>query len=436
MANKPLVWTPTNGSSNDLAAIGKAQAYLSGTEYDPSTFSYDQSAWAGSGGLKAQMYGNDKSYVSAGMTQTDMNNINKLAAMYDQQQTQKQIDAAIAPYAEKINQLGDIDTLYSNILSAQAQNYEAERAAKQKQIDQTVQSIEANKETINNESDKALREAYINNMLEKAGLNDYLQAMGYTGGMAETTAGRIESNYENNRSNAIAQRDEALRNNEELVAQAKVSGDSALVDMASDYMDNYVNTLQNQINTNLQVAEQQQNQDNLDREYQLKLAQYNDTLQGKADEENKELASQDFNTFLNTYQGKYTKKSTYEQWIKNLQGMEDPYGYNAQKIAYLRQYINSNFNGRSGTPSPAGPNDDGEGVEEVLTPETLFGEGTAVQNDTYRSLAAQTMLALNSSTGIVLNHQLDNILTQVETLLKNKGITQNQAQAIIDMMKG
>ena len=197
--------------------------------------------------------------------------------------------------------------------------YQQQVLAKQQQINQTVNSIKSNEDTINNEYQKAQKEAYINSVLEKRNMNDYLQAMGYNGGMAESTAGQIAANYENNRANAVSQRDQALRNNEELIAQARVSGDSDLANLAGQYTSEYINNLNNQLQMNYQLSKDAQEQANADRLYNFQLQQYSDSMNAQNDSNSQNLAAQDFNTFLNTYQGKYNKKSTYEQWIQNLQ---------------------------------------------------------------------------------------------------------------------
>lgn len=54
---------------------------------------------------------------------------------------------------------------------------------------------------VNSDAEKALREAYINNMLTKRNLNQRLSAMGYNGGATESTLASLENNYGNSRNN-------------------------------------------------------------------------------------------------------------------------------------------------------------------------------------------------------------------------------------------
>ena len=176
-------------------------------------------------------------------------------------------------------------------------------------------------------------------------MNDYMSAMGYTGGMAESTLQGINNNYATNRQSAISERDNALRQIEQLVAEAQASGNSDLADIANNYYNSYVKALQNQAQMKYQISENQRDQANLDRNYLLQLRQQEMNERAYEDERKSEvaekLASNDFDAFLNTYKGKYTKEATYRKWIENLKKMSDPYGYNKQKIAYLTQYINS-----------------------------------------------------------------------------------------------
>ncbi|MBQ1959871.1 MAG: hypothetical protein II354_05515 [Firmicutes bacterium] len=329
--------------------INKAQAYQTGGQYTPGQ-TYDVDYW-GAGGGKSTMHGNDKTYKAQAWTSTDMAKAYELASLYDQQQAQNQIDQL----TNQLMQFQNLASQYEQIYVAQQAQYAQQQAAIQKQTQATVDSINANKTGIENSYQEAQKQAYINNVLQGRQAADYLSAMGYTGGMAETTLGQIANNYENNRKAATTERDAALMEIDRLVAEAQVTGNADLANAASDYYNNYVNTLQNQAALNYQIAQDQQAQANADRQYELQAAQsalnhqqYQDSLAAATDESNRSQAAQDFDTFLNTYQKKYSNRSTYEQWIKNLQAMDDPYGYNKQKIAYLQQYINKNFGGTSG----------------------------------------------------------------------------------------
>ena len=325
-----LVKAGDTGSYADIA--NKAQAYLTGGTYTPGQ-TIDTNWW-GAGGGKAQMYGNSKTYKGKAMTSTDLAKAYEYAKLYDQ----KQEEQKLAPYLEMQN-------YYQQILDTQDAQYAANQEAARQRTAQTVASINANKDNINSDFEKAQRENYINKVLQENQMSDYLSAMGYTGGMTESTLQGINNNYLTNRENATSERDNALRDTERLAAEAQASGNSDLADIANNYYNSYVNALQNQAQMKYQISETQRDQANLDRNYLLQLRQQEMNERAYEDERKSEvaekLASNDFDAFLNTYKGKYTKEATYKKWIENLKKMSDPYGYNKQKIAYLTQYINS-----------------------------------------------------------------------------------------------
>lgn len=328
------------GYNSDIA--NKAQAYLSGGTYTPGQ-AIDTNWW-GAGGGKATMYGNDKTYKGLAMTTKDMQTASYFADLYDQAQAK----------AQREEQLAQQEAMWNRIYEMQARQNAQNQAASQQRTRQLVDSIRGNETDINDAYQEAQRQAYINQALQKYQVGDYLSANGYTGGMAESTLAQLAANYENNRRNATSERDAALRQNEQLIAEAQASGNSELAEIANNYMAQAMAAMQNQAQMNYQVQQAQREQANSDREYKLALMQQRLAQQQYEDELAASKASQDFNTFLDTYQGKYNKQSTYQDWINNLKAKNDPYGYNAQKIAYLTQYINSGMgksNASSGSSS-------------------------------------------------------------------------------------
>lgn len=315
------------GYNADVA--NKAAAYLSGGTYTPGQAI--DTDWWGAGGGKATMYGNDKTYKGLAMTEKDMQTASYFADLYDQAQAKAQQDAMIAQN----------EALWNRIYNMQAQQNAQNQAASQQRTQQLVDSIRGNETDINDAYKEAQRQAYINQALQRYQVGDYLSANGYTGGMAESTLAQLAANYENNRRNATSERDAALRRNEQLVAEAQASGNSELAEIANNYMAQAMAAMQNQAQMNYQLQQAQRDQQNIDREYQLALMQQKIAQQQYDDDLAASKAEQEFKTFLDTYEGKYNKESTYQDWIKNLKAKDDPYGYNAQKIAYLTQYINS-----------------------------------------------------------------------------------------------
>lgn len=406
-----LVKAGDTGSYADIA--NKAQAYLTGGTYTPGQ-TIDTNWW-GAGGGKAQMYGNSKTYKGQAMTSTDLAKAYEYANLYDQ----KQEEQKLAPYLEMQN-------YYQQILDTQDAQYAANQEAAMQRTAQTIASIRANEDNINNDFEKAQKENYINQIIQKNQMNDYMSAMGYTGGMAESTLQGINNNYATNRQRAISERDNALRQIEQLVAEAQASGNSDLADIANNYYNSYVKALQNQAQMKYQISENQRDQANLDRNYLLQLRQQEMNERAYEDERKSEvaekLASNDFDAFLNTYKGKYTKEATYKKWIENLKKMSDPYGYNKQKIAYLTQYINSGM-GKKKKAGKSTKSTNSDGLENGGS-ENNSGNYEYVRQNAYTNMYG------NSTYGQRVGGQTSAV-NYVKSQLQKGLISENEALAIL-----
>ncbi len=406
-----LVKAGDTGSYADIA--NKAQAYLTGGTYTPGQ-TIDTNWW-GAGGGKAQMYGNSNTYKGQAMTSTDLAKAYEYANLYDQ----KQEEQKLAPYLEMQN-------YYQQILDTQDAQYAANQEAAMQRTAQTIASIRANEDNINNDFEKAQKENYINQIIQKNQMNDYMSAMGYTGGMAESTLQGINNNYATNRQSAISERDNALRQIEQLVAEAQASGNSDLADIANNYYNSYVKALQNQAQMKYQISENQRDQANLDRNYLLQLRQQEMNERAYEDERKSEvaekLASNDFDAFLNTYKGKYTKEATYRKWIENLKKMSDPYGYNKQKIAYLTQYINSGM-GKKKKAGKSTKSTNSDGLENGGS-ENNSGNYEYVRQNAYTNMYG------NSTYGQRVGGQTSAV-NYVKSQLQKGLISENEALAIL-----
>ncbi len=161
---------------------------------------------------------------------------------------------------------------------------------------------------------------------------------------------------------------------------------------------------------NYQISESQRDQANTDRDYQLQLQQaqlnqqmYNDEKAASETSAAQQLAENDFNTFLDTYQGKYTKEATYRKWIENLKNMSDPYGYNKQKIAYLTQYVNSTFGNSKKKVASSSYNgtyyvdDSGDDSGDNTGGNGTWGSNTDDYNTVLKTAVA--MMSINSTLG-------------------------------------
>ena len=408
--------------------VNKAQAYLSDGLYDYIPGAQIDTKYWGELGGKASMYGNNNTYKGNAMTLKDFQTAAGYANAYDQmieQQKQQQLLA----------QQQEMQQYYDQMFAQQQAQYAANQAAVQQRTQATIDSINANRYGIDNEFEKAQKENYINRILQQNQMEDYLAAMGYSGGMAESTLQGIASNYENNRQSALAERDSAMRQIDRLVAEAQTSGNSDLTDTANNYYDAYVNALQQQAQMNYQIAADRQAQQNADREYEFKLAQnrwnqqvYQDELAAsKASEQEKlaqQIAANDFDAFLNTYKGKYNKAGTYRQWIEKLQKQNDPYGYNKQKIMYLTQYLNGmNANTRKTVSEQSAEGDPSGAVQSAVS------SVDNIQKMAQAYASGQVPYALGAGASIGADGP-EQAISYLESMIKKGVITEKQARQI------
>ena len=371
--------------------------------------------------------------------------------------------AAVGSVYDALSQLpGFSDELYGNmvvtpqlyqqaILAGQMQQqqqqameqmkaqYAAQQDAINRQTQATVNSINSNRAGVEDAYQKAQREAYINSVLQQNQMSDYLSAAGYSGGMAESTLAQINNNYANNRQQATSERDAANLEIDRMVADALASGDASLAEAANNYYNNYVAALQNQQQVNYQLSQDILGQMNYEQERQAQAAQtqYEKDLYEREynDAQARDTAAQDFNTFLNTYKGKYNNKATYEQWIKNLQAMNDPYGYNAQKVAYLQQYINKTFgSGSSGSSSGSGSGGNGSGGNGG----SGGGNSPRTTNSALKTVEAQSKMRLANGSSLFNDALVSGeqagatgAVSYIESQVKNGTISPDEAETIL-----
>ena len=92
---------------------------------------------------------------------------------------------------------------YGRNMSRIADAYNSASGNLRSNYDSTVDRLNAARTNsmndVNQDAEKSLREAYINNMLTRKNLNQRLSAMGYNGGATETTMGSLENQYGSSR---------------------------------------------------------------------------------------------------------------------------------------------------------------------------------------------------------------------------------------------
>ncbi len=137
---------------------------------------------------------------------------------------------------------------YTDHLSQQQslidQQDRAQQEALRRQTESTISSINSNIPKINQDYEGQQRAAYIQNTKAKTGMGDYLSAMGYSGGMSESTALGLQSGYENLRNTNDQQKNNALMEIQNLVAQAQATGDTNLAQLATQKYQSMLSAMQ------------------------------------------------------------------------------------------------------------------------------------------------------------------------------------------------
>ena len=187
-----------------------------------------------------------------------------------------------------------------------------------------VDAINAGKSTVESNYEDTMREAYIAQQKNKLANSDYLSAMGYNGGIAESTLADIDNTYQNNRLAGYKVRQNALSEIDNQVAEAKNSGNTSLANLSTDYYDKYQNILSDQQAYKEQQEAAAQEQANVDREYKYQKEQ--DALaQSNYEQEQKE------ERYAASVAGRYTTVEGAQAAIKSIQKS----GKNTWKIPYI-----------------------------------------------------------------------------------------------------
>lgn len=139
-----------------------------------------------------------------------------------------------------------LDTTLSSTLGGLLESYEAQKKALQGKYDNS-------KQTLDDDNESALRQAYINKMINARDMAQLLSAQGLTGGASETTTANMLNNYANNRNNLNKTYATNLR---ELLA----GHESLLADALGAYNDKVANARQSYSNY---LAQLEQNRANM-----------------------------------------------------------------------------------------------------------------------------------------------------------------------------
>lgn len=143
------------------------------------------------------------------------------------------------PYGDAMN---DLNNANARMLSLLKQNY-----------DNAVNNINAqydySQQTQENDSAKALREAYVNYMMSNRNIGNDMNRAGVNGGVAESTRAKMYNNYGNNRN--------AIRTNlQDKLAQINLARNSALAEAEANYNNALVDQTMNMFNKQMALRNQ------------------------------------------------------------------------------------------------------------------------------------------------------------------------------------
>lgn len=191
-----------------------------------------------------------------------------------------------------------------------------------------INAINAGRSGIESDYADTMREAYISQQKNKLANSDYLNAMGYSGGMTESTLADIDNTYQNNRLAGYKVRQNALSELDKQVAEARNTGNTNLANLTDSYYDKYINILNAKKAYEEQKEQAAQEQANLDRQFDYDKQQ--DKLEQKNyQQENKEKRYQA------SLSGRYKTVTGAQNAIKSIKKS----GKNTWKIPYIYERI-------------------------------------------------------------------------------------------------
>ena len=139
----------------------------------------------------------------------------------------------------------NLDTTLNSTLGGLLDSYNSQKDVLQKKYD-------SSKQTLDDDNEAALRQAYINKMINARDLNQLLSAQGLTGGQSETTTANMLNNYANNRNSLnktyATNLRELLTGHEGLLADALTAYNDKVAQARQAYSGYLAQLEQNRIN--------------------------------------------------------------------------------------------------------------------------------------------------------------------------------------------
>lgn len=202
-------------------------------------------------------------------------------------------------------------------------------------VQAAIDAVNAGRGGIETDYADAMREAYIAQQKNKLASSDYLNAMGYSGGMAESTLADIDNTYQNNRLAGYKARQNALSQLDSQVAEARNTGNNTLANLSDSYYDKYTSLLDSKRKyeyqkeqDEYQKSQDKQEQANLDRQFKY------DKQQDKLKQKNykQKLKEERYEASLS---GRYKTVKGAQNAIKSIKKS----GKNTWKIPYIYERI-------------------------------------------------------------------------------------------------
>jgi len=152
---------------------------------------------------------------------------------------------------------------------------EEQQRAIQERINAAVEANNAYIPQIQQQARQALQNAYIAREQARVRTPQALNALGYTGGAAESTLLGLDTNYQNARTQIEQERSRALEGIRQNEAQIRATGDATLSEAAASYYDKLVAAA-------LEAERRAQDQANWEAEFALRQKEYEDAAAQQA----------------------------------------------------------------------------------------------------------------------------------------------------------
>jgi len=170
----------------------------------------------------------------------------------------------------------ELKSLYSGTNNAYAQALAAQKAATAAGVEKATNSLNAQKEDVNNEYADMYRQLYIDKMNNQKNIGQQMAAAGQTGGQAESTLLGLNTDYEEALRQGKQAQTNAISTLDQAITDAALSGSAAdaqaTADAAINSANSYASVLQNLINNANTKASLAQSANDTNKQYAYNTA--------------------------------------------------------------------------------------------------------------------------------------------------------------------